>query len=77
MGRCYTAAMTVARVLIGVPGLPAEKRAIVEQVLQAVPGVSKVDGDREQFQVSYDATSATVMDLLRALRARGIPAGML
>lgn len=69
--------MTVARVLIGVPGLPVEKRGIIEKVLLGVPGVTKVDGDNQQFQVSYDSSQITVMDLLRALRAKGIPAGML
>lgn len=69
--------MTVARVLLAVPGLPVEKRGIIEKVLLAVPGVIKVDGDNRQFQVSYNAEEITAMDLLRALRSKGIPAGML
>ncbi len=69
----------VTRVLIGVRGLPdatAAKRVVV--ALQAVPGVGEVmHAQPGQMEVHYDPSKLTVMDLIRAVRGQGFPAGML
>jgi len=55
---------------------PAAKQR-VHQALAAVEGVLRVQpGEDGKMIVDYDASEATVMDLIRALRRIGFLAGM-
>lgn len=66
------------RVLLGVRGMDtAEAARVVKEALLATPGVLGVEAaPDQQAAVEYDASSVTVMDLIRALRKRGFLAGM-
>lgn len=66
------------RVLLGVRGMDGEEaRERVRSALLEVSGVQEVDvGEDGQAAVTYDGTSATVMDLIRSLRRIGFLAGM-
>jgi len=67
-----------ARVVLGVRGLdtePAERKVVA--AIAAVAGVRKVEVVApQQLLVSYDASEATVMDMIRAARRLGFLAGM-
>jgi copper chaperone len=67
------------RVLLGVRGLAtAEAVEKVMSALKKISGVSEVANPHPgQIEVVFDPTQATVMDLLRAVRAVGFLAGML
>ncbi|HWG84245.1 MAG TPA: heavy-metal-associated domain-containing protein [Deinococcales bacterium] len=66
-------------VVLGVRGLPpGEATERVVASLRAVRGVTSVtEQEAGQFEVRYDGRRATVMDLIRAVRAHGYLAGML
>jgi copper chaperone len=67
------------RVLLGVRGL-ADQAAVdrVIAALKTVRGVSAVSNPHPgQLEVIYDAGSATIMDLIMAVRSQGFLAGML
>jgi len=68
----------MTRVLLGVRGMSSQEASDkVKEVLLALDGVEKVDaGIDGQAAVTYDDSSATVMDLIRALRRVGFAAGM-
>jgi copper chaperone CopZ len=68
----------MARVLLGVRGMDTpQAAATVKEALLALEGVERVEaGADRQASVEYDASSLTVMDLIRALRKRGFLAGM-
>ena len=68
----------MSRVLLGVRGMTSQEASDrVKAVLLAVEGVEQVEaGVDGQAAVTYDDSSATVMDLIRALRKAGFAAGM-
>lgn len=60
----------------GLPDAAAGERVLV--ALRAVGGVRAVSQPHPgQIEVTYDPASATVMDLIRAVRGQGFLAGML
>jgi copper chaperone CopZ len=68
----------MARVLLGVKEMNTDARAEkVKALLMSLEGVSNVDakGD-QQATVNYDEDIISVMDLIRALREKGLTAGM-
>ncbi len=67
------------RVLLGVRGLVDDTAANkVMDTLKAIKGVSSVTNPHPgQLEVMYDPASATIMDLIRAVRSQGFLAGML
>ena len=68
----------MTRVILGVRGMDTpEAAAKVQATLLALDGVEQVNaGVDQQASVVYDASSATVMDFIRALRKIGFLAGM-
>lgn len=68
----------MARVILGVKGMNTLEAADkVRTTLLSLDGVQKADvGTGQQATVEYDASSLTVMDLIRALRKIGFLAGM-
>ncbi len=66
------------RVMLGVRGMDTDAAtSLVTEALHAVPGVLVVEaGTDGQAVVVYDASQATVMDLIRGLRRKGFLAGM-
>ena len=67
------------RVLLGVKGLSSPEAVTkVTAALKSVKGVSDVNNPHpDTIEVNYDASSLTVMDLIRAIRSQGFPAGMI
>ena len=68
----------MARVILGVRGMRSREAADkVQETLLAIDGVESVTaGVDQQASVSYDDSTATTMDLIRALRRLGFQAGM-
>ena len=68
----------MTRVLLGVRGMNTQETSDkVREVLMGLEGVEKVEaGVDGQAAVTYDDSSATVMDFIRALRRVGFLAGM-
>ena len=68
----------MARVILGVRGMRSREAADkVQETLLALDGVESVTaGVDQQASVTYDDSTATTMDLIRALRRLGFQAGM-
>lgn len=68
----------MTRVLLGVRGMTTQEASDkVRDVLMGLEGVEKVEAGLDgQAAVTYDDSSATVMDFIRALRKIGFLAGM-
>ncbi len=68
----------MARVILGVRGMKSREAADkVQETLLALDGVESVTaGVDQQASVTYDDSTATTMDLIRALRKLGFQAGM-
>ena len=68
----------MARVILGVRGMRSREAADkVQETLLALDGVESVTaGVDQQASVTYDDSTATTMDLIRALRKLGFQAGM-